>query len=94
VRRWLFVALAVGALTMLGMFLPSSAEADLPPGGTFVDDDGSVHEGAIEALVAEGVTNGCDVSGPRFCPNEHPRADGRVPGAGARSAAVDERLVR
>jgi hypothetical protein len=26
--------------------------AVLPPGGTFVDDDGNVHEGGIEAIAA------------------------------------------
>ncbi len=42
----------------------------LPPGGTFVDDDGHVHEGGIEALHAAGVTNGCSVTPARFCPDE------------------------
>ncbi len=46
--------------------VPSGALGDLPPGGTFADDDGSVHEGAIEALTAAGISSGC---GPeRFCP--------------------------
>jgi hypothetical protein len=48
---------------------PGSPPA-LPPGGSFVDDDGTVHEGAIEALHAAGVTNGCTVSPARFCPGE------------------------
>ncbi len=40
----------------------------LPPGGTFTDDNGSTHEGAIEAISAAGITNGC---GPdRYCPRE------------------------
>ena len=38
---------------------PPAGGADLPPGGTFVDDDGSVHEGAIEAIAAAGITQGC-----------------------------------
>lgn len=42
--------------------------AALPPGGTFTDDDGSVHEGYIEALVAEGITSGCAAG--LFCPDE------------------------
>ncbi len=45
------------------------AVADVPPGGSFLDDDGSVHEGAIEAIAAVGVTVGCDVLGERFCPD-------------------------
>ena len=47
-----------------------SAANDIPPGGTFYDDDGSVHEGAIEAMYATGVTNGCAVSPARFCPSD------------------------
>jgi len=42
--------------------------AELPPGGTFVDDDGSTHEGYIEAIASEGVTNGC--SEARYCPQD------------------------
>lgn len=45
--------------------------AVLPPGGTFVDDDGSVHEGSIEAIYAEGITVGCNPpSNNRFCPGQ------------------------
>lgn len=45
------------------------AAAGLPPGGTFTDDDGNVHEAAIEAIHADGITNGC---GPGlFCPDSH-----------------------
>ncbi|CAN5763214.1 hypothetical protein BH23ACT5_BH23ACT5_14760 [soil metagenome] len=37
--------------------------------GTFADDDGNVHEAAIEALAQAGITQGC---GPdRFCPDRH-----------------------
>lgn len=43
----------------------------LPPGGTFVDDDGNIHEGGIEAIVAEGITFGCNPPvGDRFCPQD------------------------
>lgn len=38
------------------------------PGGTFVDDDESTHEGAIEAIALAGLTSGCDAVGPRYCP--------------------------
>lgn len=34
----------------------------LPPGGTFVDDDGSLFEGEIEAIAAADIT----VGGPRL----------------------------
>ncbi|MGH8874935.1 MAG: S-layer homology domain-containing protein [Acidimicrobiia bacterium] len=36
--------------------------------GRFADDDGSVHEPAIEALAAAGITKGC--APDRFCPDD------------------------
>lgn len=48
----------------------SASAQELPPGGSFIDDDGSTHEGSIEALFAEGLTSGCDTRGIRFCPDE------------------------
>jgi hypothetical protein len=43
----------------------------LPPGGTFIDDDGHIFEGAIEAIAAEGITKGCNpLVNDRFCPND------------------------
>ena len=38
----------------------------LPPGGTFTDDDGSVHEPAIEELVEAEITDGCTPD--LYCP--------------------------
>jgi Glucose / Sorbosone dehydrogenase len=53
---------------MLVPVLPLSAA--LPPGGTFTDDDGNVHEGNIEAIAAEGVTKGCNPPfSDRYCPS-------------------------
>lgn len=41
------------------------------PGGLFVDDDDSVHEAAIEAIAAEGITRGCNPPvNNRFCPDD------------------------
>lgn len=65
-RRLASLLVLVLILTVPGL----TASADLAPGGTFHDDDGSVHEGAIEALVASGVTKGCAVSPARFCPKD------------------------
>ena len=49
----------------------SAAAAELPPGGTFVDDNGSVHEGNIEAIAAAGITRGCNPPlNDRYCPTE------------------------
>lgn len=43
--------------------------AQLAPGGTFIDDNGSPHEGSIEAISAAGLTNGCNPpTSNRFCP--------------------------
>ncbi len=54
-------------LVVVGLSLALS----LPPGGTFVDDDGNVHEGSIEAIAASGITVGCNPpTGDRFCPHE------------------------
>jgi hypothetical protein len=42
------------------------AVAQLPPGGSFLDDDRSFAEGSIEAVLAAGITAGC---GPAmYCP--------------------------
>jgi hypothetical protein len=48
---------------------PSIADAaELPPGGSFVDDNESVHEGAIEAIAAAGITVGCNPpANDRYC---------------------------
>jgi len=46
-----------------------SAAAELPPGGSFVDDDTSVHQGAIEAIAAADITRGCNPpTNTKFCP--------------------------
>ncbi|MFP4555030.1 MAG: PQQ-dependent sugar dehydrogenase [Actinomycetota bacterium] len=52
--------------------LPLGAAADLPPGGTFTDDDGNTHEGDIEAIAAEDITKGCNPPfSDRYCPDEN-----------------------
>jgi hypothetical protein len=38
--------------------------------GGFFDDDGSVHEDAIDELRAAGVTHGCNANGDAFCPHD------------------------
>ncbi|MGA8039157.1 MAG: S-layer homology domain-containing protein, partial [Acidimicrobiia bacterium] len=54
-------------LTALGLAI---LLAVLPPGGTFVDDDGNVHEGGIEAIAAAGITQGCNPpANDRYCPD-------------------------
>jgi hypothetical protein len=59
------VAALLAALVALPI-TPSGAE--LPPGGTFIDDDGDTHEPSIEAIAAEEITRGC--SPTRYCPDD------------------------
>ncbi len=62
-KHLLLISVVVAAL------VATPAAAELPPGGTFVDDDGNVHEGMIEAIAAEGITLGCNPPiNDRFCP--------------------------
>ncbi len=63
---------AVGLLAMLMVAtMAAGAGAELPPGGTFVDDDDNVHEGYIEAIAEEGVTRGCNPpANDRYCPTD------------------------
>jgi len=60
----------VPTIGVLGALLAGVLMA-LPPGGTFIDDDSSIHEGAIEAIAAEDVTRGCNPPfNDRFCPHD------------------------
>lgn len=64
----ILVLAAVAASLLAGASTALGADATDPPGYLFSDDDGSVHEGAIEAVAAAGITRGC---GERlFCPDE------------------------
>lgn len=65
-KRILTVAMVLAMFVVPESTVTPAAAADLPPGGTFQDDNGSVHEGDIEAILAEGITNGCG-SG-QYCP--------------------------
>ena len=78
--RWgfptFFVALFVAVLTVILLAPgPGVRAADLPPGGTFADDNGNVHEGMIEAIAAIGITGGCNASGTLYCPLVDVRRD-------------------
>jgi len=61
------VGMAFVALMLLGNVATAQ---ELPPGGTFVDDDGNTHEGSIEALFSEGITTGCDERSIFYCPED------------------------
>ena len=59
------VVLVVTSLALAAALIPAAGgqttnASDLAPGGTFLDDDDTVHEGAIEAIAASGITTGCE----------------------------------
>jgi len=60
----------LAATLLFSLAGPVATLAALPPGGSFVDDDGNVHEGFIEAIAAEGITKGCNPPiNDEYCPN-------------------------
>jgi len=70
--RWtLSFLLLAAALVALPATTPGAIADELPPGGTFVDDNDSIHEGSIEAIAAIGVTLGCNPPvNDRYCPDQ------------------------
>jgi hypothetical protein len=65
----LFVAVLSGILAISIGEHPASAADELPPGGSFHDDNKIPEEGYIEAIAAIGVTRGCNPpTNDRFCP--------------------------
>ena len=62
------ITLMAALLALLLTAIPLAAQEELPPGGTFADDDGNPHEANIEALVAAGITEGC--APERYCPTD------------------------
>jgi len=62
-------SVAIGAVALVAVVAGIAVAFGLPPGGTFIDDDGNLHEGNIEAIAAEGVTSGCNPpANDRYCP--------------------------
>ena len=59
------------ALSLVAALLWSSMPASAARlSGSFYDDDTTIHESAIEAIAAVGVTRGCNPpDNDRFCPN-------------------------
>lgn len=47
---------------------PDDEQAGSAPPSSFADISGNRHEGMILAVVAAGITRGCDADGTRFCP--------------------------
>ncbi len=62
-----FLAPLLALLVAVPLASPAAAGGGLPPGGTFLDDNGLTFEASIEAIAAAGITAGC---GPQvFCPD-------------------------
>ena len=62
------LALMMAAIFAVVVFAAAGAAA-VSPGGSFIDDDGNVHEGNIEAIAAAGITRGCNPpTNNRYCP--------------------------
>ena len=69
--KWRIKACIVGECKAVELPIGPSVFAPVvppPPGLWFLDDDGSVHEGAIEALAAAGVARGCRHN--LYCPDQ------------------------
>ena len=66
IRRLMVITAALCCLFGVTMALA----ATLPPGGSFSDDDGNIHEPSIEAIAAEGITKGCNPPvNDLYCPD-------------------------
>ncbi len=67
------IMLGLVIVVFMGAGAPAQGEegADLPPGGSFFDDDEMWQEGFIEALAATGITRGCNPPlNDHFCPDD------------------------
>jgi hypothetical protein len=58
------------SLLLVASLVPqTAAAAELPPGGTFIDDNLSAQEPFIEAVAVAGITRGCNPpANDRYCP--------------------------
>jgi len=63
--------LGFSVVVVFMMLTAAVVVAELPPGGTFVDDNGNFHEPNIEAIAAAGITQGCNPpTNDRYCPDD------------------------
>jgi hypothetical protein len=63
------IVVLIAAVCFFGLPGATAMAAELPPGGSFVDDNNSVHEANIEAIAAAGITLGCNPPyDDQFCP--------------------------
>ncbi|NOX22303.1 MAG: hypothetical protein GXP36_04305, partial [Actinobacteria bacterium] len=52
------LAAALSVVVLVTVVSASAAFGGVAPGGSFVDDDGNIHEGNIEAIKDVGITKG------------------------------------
>ncbi|MGA8038710.1 MAG: metallophosphoesterase [Acidimicrobiia bacterium] len=65
------IASLLAWVVVFSLFGSAVASAALPPGGTFNDDNGNIFEGAIEAIAAAGITEGCNPpANDHYCPSQ------------------------
>jgi hypothetical protein len=63
------VAMAIALVLVVGAGVAAGAE--LPPGGSFTDDNGNIHEANIEAVRAADITTGCNPpTSDKYCPDD------------------------
>ena len=62
--KWLVITVLSVMVTAVG------ANAQTAPGGTFWDDDATLHESSIEAIAGAGFTTGCSFPAVFFCPSQ------------------------
>jgi hypothetical protein len=87
-KRASFLVLA----TFFLLVVIGAALAALPPGGTFLDDDGNIHEGSIEAIAAAGITKGCNPPvNDLYCPSD-PVNRGQMAAFLTRALGLTDRL--
>ena len=86
----LFCVEAPATRGQVAAFLTRTFDLTAPEGDDpFVDDDGSIFEGDIEALVAAGITRGCNPpQNDRFCPQQ-PATRGHIAAFLVRALALD-----
>ncbi len=67
-RRPHLTGLMASLLAMVLTGIPAATAQHLAPGGSFIDDDGNPHEPRIEAIAAQGITEGCNSTLELYCP--------------------------
>jgi hypothetical protein len=68
-RRLAVGFVVVAMLATLAWAAPAQADASRA-GGTYLDDNGNVHEGMIEALAEQNTVAGCNAAGTLVCPGD------------------------